>query len=150
MIINHDVLIVGSGAAGLYAAYWASTRADVAVMSKLFPTRSHTGAAQGGIGALTGNEEDKPLWHWFDTVKGGDYLGDQDAQRILCYDAPQTIYELENIGGPSREHQKAKLLSDHLVVTPAILANELSRLLRSRPYRHVILHTLYENCVHLR
>ena len=81
MNISHDVIIVGSGAAGLYAAYWSSTKADVAVLSKLFPTRSHTGAAQGGIGAALANEEeDKPLWHWFDTIKGGDYLGDQDAQ----------------------------------------------------------------------
>ena len=134
MIISHDVVIVGSGAAGLYSAYWSSTKADVAVISKLFPTRSHTGAAQGGIGAALGNEEeDHPLWHWYDTVKGGDYLGDQDAQKILCYDAPQTIYELQRpFGGHTRNFGERP-------VRRACYAAARTG--------HAILHTLYENCV---
>ena len=150
MQITHDVLIVGSGAAGLYAAYWASTKADVAVMSKLFPTRSHTGAAQGGIGAALGNEEeDKPLWHWFDTVKGGDYLGDQDAQRILTYDAPQTIYELEHLGVPFSRTPEGRIAQRPF---GGHTRNFGERAVRRACYAadrtgHVILHTLYENCV---
>ncbi len=150
MLISHDVVIVGSGAAGLYSAYWASTKADVAVFSKLFPTRSHTGAAQGGIGAALGNEEeDKPLWHWFDTVKGGDYLGDQDAQRILCYDAPQTIYELEHFGVPFSRTKEGRIAQrpfgghtrnfGEAAVRRACYAADRTG--------HVILHTLYEQCV---
>ncbi|MDA3963175.1 MAG: succinate dehydrogenase flavoprotein subunit [Planctomycetota bacterium] len=150
MQISHDVLIVGSGAAGLYAAYWASTKADVAVMSKLFPTRSHTGAAQGGIGAALGNEEeDKPLWHWFDTIKGGDYLGDQDAMRTLCYDAPQTIYELEHLGVPFSRTDEGKIAQRPF---GGHTRNFGERAVRRACYAadrtgHVILHTLYENCV---
>jgi hypothetical protein len=79
-----DTVIVGSGGAGLYAALEASQRSKTAVLSKLYPIRSHTGAAQGGISAALGNvEEDKPEWHAFDTVKGGDYLVDQQAAAIL-------------------------------------------------------------------
>ena len=150
MIITHDVVIVGSGAAGLYSAYWSSTKADVAVISKLFPTRSHTGAAQGGIGAALGNEEeDHPLWHWYDTVKGGDYLGDQDAQKVLTYDAPQTIYELEKMGVPF-----SRTPSGTIAQRPF---GGHTRNFGERPVRracyaaartgHAILHTLYENCV---
>lgn len=150
MQISHDVLIVGSGAAGLYAAYWSSSKADVAVMSKLFPTRSHTGAAQGGIGAALGNEEeDHPLWHWYDTVKGGDYLGDQDAQKILTYDAPQTIYELEHLGVPFSRTGEGKIAQRPF--------GGHTRNFGERPVRracyaaartgHAILHTLYEQCV---
>ena len=81
MTFSHDIVIVGAGGAGLMAALYASEGgADVAVVSKLHPLRSHTGAAQGGIGAALGNEEeDHWLWHAFDTTKGSDYLGDQDA-----------------------------------------------------------------------
>ncbi|PJF21911.1 MAG: fumarate reductase (quinol) flavoprotein subunit, partial [Phototrophicales bacterium] len=85
-IHKHDVIIVGAGGAGLMAALYASQGgADVAVVSKLYPTRSHTGAALGGIGAALGNlEEDKPIWHAYDTVKGGDYLADQNAALVLA------------------------------------------------------------------
>ena len=91
-MIRHefDAVIVGAGGAGLYAALEASKNAKTAVISKLYPTRSHTGAAQGGIGADLGNmEEDKPEWHAFDTVKGGDYLVDQGAAKILAEEAVQ-------------------------------------------------------------
>ena len=86
MIHEFDAVIVGSGGAGLYTALEASHGSGrTAVISKLFPIRSHTGAAQGGISAALGNtEEDKPEWHAFDTVKGGDYLVDQQAARILA------------------------------------------------------------------
>ncbi|NPA31302.1 MAG: FAD-dependent oxidoreductase [Chloroflexi bacterium] len=98
---QYDVVVVGAGGAGLMAALYASQRARTAVISKLYPTRSHTGAAQGGIGAALGNmEEDHPEWHTYDTVKGSDYLGDQDAIEFMCYQAPDIVYELEHMGLP--------------------------------------------------
>lgn len=94
-------MIVGAGLAGLRAAVEAAETADVAVVSKVLPTRSHSGAAQGGITAALGNEEeDRWEWHFYDTVKGSDYLGDQDAIEILTRDAPRAIYELEHLGVP--------------------------------------------------
>ena len=94
-------MIVGSGLAGLRAAVEATETAGVAVVSKVLPTRSHSGAAQGGITAALGNEEeDRWEWHLFDTVKGGDYLGDQDAIEIMVRDAPRAIFELEHMGVP--------------------------------------------------
>ena len=101
MIIKHDVIIVGAGLAGLRAAVEAAEYADVALISKVFPTRSHSGAAQGGIAAALGNEEsDSWEWHMYDTVKGGDFLTDQDAAEVLAKDAPRAIYELEHMGVP--------------------------------------------------
>jgi len=101
VIHQFDTVIVGSGGAGLYAALEASQRSKTAVLSKLYPIRSHTGAAQGGISAALGNvEEDKPEWHAFDTVKGGDYLVDQQAAQILAEEAIQAVYDLENRGLP--------------------------------------------------
>jgi succinate dehydrogenase / fumarate reductase flavoprotein subunit len=96
-----DVVIVGAGGAGLYCALEAGRQARTAVISKLYPVRSHTGAAQGGIGAALGNvEEDKPEWHAFDTVKGGDYLTDQRPAAILADEAVAAVYHLENLGLP--------------------------------------------------
>ncbi len=98
---QYDVVVVGAGGAGLMAALYASRKAKTAVISKLYPTRSHTGAAQGGIGAALGNmEEDHPEWHTYDTVKGSDYLGDQDAIEFMCNQAPEIVYELEHMGLP--------------------------------------------------
>lgn len=97
-----DVVIVGAGGAGLRAALaLAQQGAKVGVVSKVFPTRSHTVSAQGGITAALGNvEEDDWRWHMFDTVKGSDYLGDQDAIEFMCSQAPQVVYELEHLGLP--------------------------------------------------
>ena len=101
MIFKHDIVIVGSGLAGLRAAMEVAGKADVALISKVYPTRSHSGAAQGGIAAALGNEEpDAWEWHMYDTVKGGDYLTDQDAAEILARDAPRAVYELEHMGVP--------------------------------------------------
>lgn len=101
MLFKHDVIVVGSGLAGLRGAVELSGKADVALISKVYPTRSHSGAAQGGIAAALGNEgEDSWEWHMYDTVKGGDYLVDQDAAEILAKDAVRAIYELEHIGVP--------------------------------------------------
>jgi succinate dehydrogenase / fumarate reductase flavoprotein subunit len=102
MRIDHDALIVGAGGAGLWAALeLARAGVDAAVLTKLYPTRSHTGAAQGGVCAALGNqEEDHWEWHMFDTIKGGDYLVDQDAAEILAREAIETVIELEHMGLP--------------------------------------------------
>ncbi len=98
---SYDVVIVGAGGAGLRAALEASTRARTAVLSKLYPTRSHTGAAQGGMCAALANvEDDNWEWHTFDTIKGGDYLVDQDAAEIMCREAIDAVYDLEHMGMP--------------------------------------------------
>ncbi len=94
---EHDVLIVGGGLAGMRAGVAACQVADTAIISKVHPMRSHSGAAQGGINAAVG-EEDAWENHWFDTVKGSDYLGDQDACQVLTREAPENIYELEHMG----------------------------------------------------
>src|SRR5579864_1716233 len=100
VIGEHDVLVIGAGCAGMRAAIEAhDAGADVAMISKLHPTRSHSGAAEGGINAALGNaSEDSPEIHAFDTVKGSDYLGDQDAIEILCDEAPGDVYQLEHWG----------------------------------------------------
>ena len=97
-----DAVIVGAGGAGMRCSLQlAQAGLNVAVLSKVFPTRSHTVAAQGGIGASLGNmSEDQWLWHMFDTVKGSDYLGDQDAIEFMCREAPKVVYELEHFGMP--------------------------------------------------
>lgn len=104
-MINHryDVLVVGAGGSGLMAALYAAKNKNVsvAVVSKLYPTRSHTGAAQGGVGAALGNvSEDHWEWHMFDTIKGGDYLTDQDAAEVFSKDVIEAVYELEHMGLP--------------------------------------------------
>ncbi len=100
-----DAVVVGAGGAGLYAALELKRdlgpEARIGVISKLYPSRSHTGAAQGGVCAALGNtEEDHWEWHWFDTVKGGDYLVDQDAAEVMCRDAVSTVINLEHLGLP--------------------------------------------------
>jgi succinate dehydrogenase flavoprotein subunit len=110
MVHSYDALIIGAGGAGLMAALQLSSHGRVAVISKLYPTRSHTGAAQGGIGAALGNhEEDHWEWHMFDTVKGGDYLADQDAVEILCREAIETVYDLEHWGLPFSRTPEGKI-----------------------------------------
>src|SRR5512134_764013 len=97
-----DAVIVGAGGSGMRASLQlAEAGLSVAVLSKVFPTRSHTVAAQGGIGASLGNmSEDSWLWHMYDTIKGSDWLGDQDAIEYMCKTAPQVVYELEHFGMP--------------------------------------------------
>ena len=151
MTFTHDIVIVGAGGAGLMAALYAREGgADVAVVSKLHPLRSHTGAAQGGIGAALGNEEDDNwLWHAFDTTKGSDYLGDQDAIEVMCQDAPRTIIELEHYGVPFSRTQEGRIAQRRF--------GGHTRNFGEAPVRracyaadrtgHMILHTLYEQCV---
>src|SRR5512136_2324045 len=110
MIFQHDIVIVGAGLAGLRAAVECVGQANVAIVSKVLPTRSHSGVAQGGITAPLGNEEeDHWEWYFYDTVKGGDYLGDQDAIEILVKDSPRAVYELEHMGVPFSRTAEGKI-----------------------------------------
>ena len=147
-----DVLIVGAGGAGMRAAIEAGTGAKVGVISKLFPTRSHTGAAQGGMAAALANvEEDSWEWHTFDTVKGGDYLVDQDAAEILAKESVQAVIDLENMGLPFNRTPEGKIdqrrfgghTRDHgkAPVRRSCYAADRTG--------HMILQTLYQTCVKL-
>lgn len=146
-----DAVIVGAGGAGLWAALeLAKSKVNVAVLSKLYPTRSHTGTAQGGIGAALGNlEEDHWEWHMFDTVKGGDYLSDQDASEILAKDAIVTVYELEHMGLPFNRTPEGKIdqrrfggHTHHFGQGPV----QRSCFAADRT-GHMILQTLYQQCI---
>ncbi|MEM1041832.1 MAG: succinate dehydrogenase flavoprotein subunit [Bacteroidota bacterium] len=150
MTFTHDIVIVGAGGAGLMAALYAREGgADVAVVSKLHPLRSHTGAAQGGIGAALGNEEeDSWLWHTFDTVKGSDYLGDQDAIEQMCRDAPKTIIELEHYGVPFSRNQEGLISQRRFGGHTRNFGEAAVRRACHAADRtgHTILHTLYDQC----
>ncbi len=150
MYHSFDAVIVGAGGAGLRAALELGRVGSVAVLSKLYPTRSHTGAAQGGIGAALGNtEEDLWEWHMFDTVKGGDYLVDQDAAELLAREAIETVYELEHWGLPFDRTKDGRIAqrpfgghTHHFGQGPV----------RRSCYAadrtgHMILQTLYQQCV---
>jgi succinate dehydrogenase / fumarate reductase flavoprotein subunit len=149
---TYDALVVGGGGAGLMSAIYLSRQPGLrtAVISKLYPTRSHTGAAQGGIGAALANlEEDHPEWHAFDTVKGSDYLGDQDAIETMCNEAVDVIIELEHMGLPFSRTEDGKIAqrpfgghTHHFGQGPV----------RRSCYAadrtgHMILQTLYQNCI---
>ena len=109
MIHEFDVVIVGGGIAGLTAALTASETCNIAVISKVYASRTHSGSAQGGIAAALGNEEeDRWEWHMFDTVKGSDYLADQDIAEILAREAPERVIELEHLGVPFSRNGKGK------------------------------------------
>jgi len=150
MTFTHDIVIVGAGGAGLMAALYAREGgADVAVVSKLHPLRSHTGAAQGGIGAALGNEEeDSWLWHMFDTVKGSDYLGDQDAIEVMCRDAVRTIIELEHYGVPFSRNQEGRISQRRFGGHTRNFGEAPVRRACHAADRtgHTILHTLYDQC----
>ncbi len=109
---KYDVIVVGAGGAGMMAARYAAQHpgVSVAVISKLYPTRSHTGAAQGGVGAALGNvTEDHPEWHAFDTIKGGDYLTDQDVADVFAREVVEAVYELEHMGLPFSRTPEGKI-----------------------------------------
>ncbi len=121
-----DAVIIGAGGAGLMAAIQLAGKANVAVVSKLYPPRSHTGAAQGGISAALGNtEEDHWKWHMFDTVKGGDYLVDQDAAEVLAREAIDAVIELEHMGLPLTGPQTGGSTSAGSAGIPATSAKRL-------------------------
>jgi succinate dehydrogenase / fumarate reductase flavoprotein subunit len=146
-----DAIIVGAGGAGLMAALYASTGgANVAVVSKLYPTRSHTGAALGGIGAALGNmEEDNPLWHAYDTVKGGDYLADQNAAKILADDAVRAVIELEHMGLPFDRTPEGKISQRRFGGHTSNFGEKPVRRACHAADRtgHMILQTLYQQCI---
>jgi len=145
-----DVVVVGAGGAGLMAALYASKTANTAVLSKLYPTRSHTGTAQGGVGAALGNvEEDRPEWHTFDTVKGSDYLGDQDAIEFMCQEAVQAVYELEHYGLPfSRTHDGRIAQRPFGGHTNNLTGKPVPRACYAADRTgHMILQTLYQQCI---
>jgi len=150
MVHELDVVIVGGGGAGLWAALEASRRCKTAVLSKLYPTRSHTGTAQGGIGAALGNvEEDHPEWHMFDTVKGSDYLADQDAVEILCKEAVETVIALEHMGLPFNRTPEGKIdqrpFGGH---TSNFGQKPVKRACYAADRTgHMILQTLYQQCI---
>ncbi len=147
---QYDVVIVGAGGAGMRAAIEAAPKAKTAVITKLYPTRSHTGAAQGGMAAALANvEEDSWEWHTFDTVKGGDYLVDQDAAEILAKEAIDAVIDLENMGLPFNRTPEGKIdqrrfgghTRDHgkAPVRRSCYAADRTG--------HMILQTLFQNCV---
>ena len=147
---KYDVVIVGAGGAGMRAAIESGSRARTAVLTKLYPTRSHTGAAQGGMCAALANvEEDNWEWHNFDTIKGGDYLVDQDAAEIMCKEAIDAVLDLEKMGLPFNRTPEGKIdqrrfgghTRDHgkAAVRRACYAADRTG--------HMILQTLYQNCV---
>ena len=145
-----DVVVVGAGGAGLMAALYASRTASTAVLSKLYPTRSHTGAAQGGVGAaLASQEEDYPEWHTYDTVKGTDYLGDQDAIEFMCNEAVQAVYELEHMGLPFSRTPDGRIAQRPF---GGHTNNKTGKPVRRACYAadrtgHMILQTLYQQCI---
>lgn len=147
---QYEVVVVGAGGAGLMAAMYASKSADTAVISKLYPTRSHTGTAQGGIGAALGNsEEDHPEWHAFDTVKGSDYLGDQEAIEFMASEAIDAVYELEHMGLPFSRNEDGTIAQRRF---GGHTNNETGQPVRRACYAadrtgHMILQTLYQQSI---
>ncbi len=145
-----EALVVGAGGAGLRAALEAGRRVDTAVISEVFPTRSHTVSAQGGIGAALGNvEEDDWRFHMWDTVKGSDWLGDQDAIEFMCRMAPQVVIELEHMGLPFSRLEDGRIYQ-------RAFGGHTSRFGQAEVHRscaaadrtgHAMLHTLFEECL---
>ena len=145
-----DVIIVGAGGAGMRAALESTRRAHTAVLTKLYPTRSHTGAAQGGMCAALANvEEDNWEWHTFDTIKGGDYLVDQDAAEVMCKEAIDAVIDLEKMGLPFNRTPEGRIDQRRF---GGHTRNHGEAAVRRSCYAadrtgHMILQTLYQNCV---
>ncbi|MBN1310490.1 MAG: succinate dehydrogenase flavoprotein subunit [Anaerolineae bacterium] len=149
-IHQFDAVIVGGGGAGLTAALHASRQAGIAVISKLYPTRSHTGVAQGGIGAALGNqEEDRWEWHAFDTVKGSDYLADQDAVEVLCREAIDNVFELEHMGLPFDRTENGTIAQRRFGGHTSNFGEKpVPRACHAADRTgHMILQTLYQQCI---
>jgi succinate dehydrogenase / fumarate reductase, flavoprotein subunit len=149
-IHKFDVIIVGAGGAGMRAALESSQKAKTAVLTKLYPTRSHTGAAQGGMCAALANvEDDNWEWHTFDTIKGGDYLVDQDAAEIMCKEAIDAVLDLEKMGLPFNRTPDGKIDQRRF---GGHTRNHGEAAVRRSCYAadrtgHMILQTLYQNCI---
>ena len=150
MIYKHDILVIGAGLAGLRAAVECAEKTDVAVVSKVFPTRSHSGTAQGGIGATIGNEEeDHWEWHLFDTVKGSDYLADQDMVEIMAKDAARAIFELEHMGVPFNRTAEGKIAQRYFGGHTSHYGKKLvKRACHAADHTgRVVLDTFYDQCL---
>src|SRR5688500_2037842 len=149
---RYDTIIVGAGGAGMRAALEAGQRSRTAVLTKLYPTRSHTGAAQGGMCAALANvEEDNWEWHTFDTVKGGDYLVDQDAAEVMCKEAIDAVLDLEKMGLPFNRTPEGRIDQRRF---GGHTRNHGEAAVRRSCFAadrtgHMILQTLYQNCVKL-
>lgn len=146
---RYDAIIVGAGGAGLRAALEIrkSAQYSIAVISKVFPTRSHTVSAQGGIAASLGNiVSDKPIWHMFDTIKGSDYLGDQDAIQYMCEQAAFSVYELEHYGLPFSRLDDGRIYQRAFGGHTRNFGKEIARRTCACADRtgHAMLHTLYQ------
>ncbi|GAA3842649.1 succinate dehydrogenase flavoprotein subunit [Saccharothrix violaceirubra] len=147
---KYDVVIIGAGGAGMRAAIESGQRARTAVLTKLYPTRSHTGAAQGGMCAALANvEEDNWEWHTFDTIKGGDYLVDQDAAEIMAKEAIDAVLDLEKMGLPFNRTPEGRIDQRRF---GGHTRNHGEAAVRRACYAadrtgHMILQTLYQNCV---
>ena len=147
---RYDVVIVGAGGSGMRAALESTKRAHTAVLTKLYPTRSHTGAAQGGMCAALANvEEDNWEWHTFDTIKGGDYLVDQDAAEVMCREAIDAVIDLEKMGLPFNRTPEGRIDQRRF---GGHTRNHGEAAVRRACYAadrtgHMILQTLYQNCV---
>ncbi len=145
-----DVIIVGAGGAGMRAALESGSRARTAVLTKLYPTRSHTGAAQGGMCAALANvEEDNWEWHTFDTIKGGDYLVDQDAAEVMCKEAIDAVLDLEKMGLPFNRTPEGRIDQRRF---GGHTRNHGEAAVRRACYAadrtgHMILQTLYQSCI---
>ncbi|MGB8365663.1 MAG: succinate dehydrogenase flavoprotein subunit [Rhizomicrobium sp.] len=152
-IIDHtfDVVVVGAGGAGLRATLEAAANGlKTACLTKVFPTRSHTVAAQGGIAAALGNMgEDDWRWHMYDTVKGSDWLGDQDAIEYLCRNAPEAVYELEHFGVPFSRTEEGKIYQRAFGGMTSHFGKGIAQRTCAAADRtgHAMLHTLYGQCV---
>jgi succinate dehydrogenase / fumarate reductase flavoprotein subunit len=146
-----DVIVVGAGGAGLRATLeCAASGLRTACITKVFPTRSHTVAAQGGISAALGNMgEDDWRWHMYDTVKGSDWLGDQDAIEYLCRNAPEAVYELEHFGVPFSRTEDGKIYQRAFGGMTSHFGEGIAQRTCAAADRtgHAILHTLYGQCV---
>jgi succinate dehydrogenase / fumarate reductase flavoprotein subunit len=151
---HFDAIIVGAGGSGMRASLQlAEAGLNVAVLSKVFPTRSHTVAAQGGIGASLGNmAEDNWYWHMFDTVKGSDYLGDQDAIEFMCREAPKVVYELEHFGMPFDRNSDGTIYQRPFGGHTANFGEKPVQRACAAADRtgHALLHTLYQRNVRAR
>ncbi|HVN14034.1 MAG TPA: succinate dehydrogenase flavoprotein subunit [Kineosporiaceae bacterium] len=147
---RYDVVIVGAGGAGMRAALESGRRARTAVLTKLYPTRSHTGAAQGGMCAALANvEEDSWEWHTFDTVKGGDFLVDQDAAEVMCREAIDAVLDLEHFGLPFNRTPEGRIDQRRF---GGHTRNHGEAAVRRSCYAadrtgHMILQTLYQQCI---
>ncbi|MEO8740857.1 MAG: FAD-dependent oxidoreductase, partial [Casimicrobiaceae bacterium] len=146
-----DAIVVGAGGSGMRASLQlAEAGLSVAVLSKVFPTRSHTVAAQGGIGASLGNmSEDNWLWHMYDTIKGSDWLGDQDAIEYMCRMAPEVVYELEHFGMPFDRNADGTLYQRPFGGHSANFGEKSVQRACAAADRtgHAMLHTLYQRNV---